>query len=340
MALKKRRHTLHDVANQVGVSYQTVSRVINNHPNVSPDTRERVQKAITDLGYRPNKVAKSLVAKQSDTLGILTFGMNQYGPAQMVLNIERAAKDLGYDLIFSNINEPTLDHIRKSIDSLSGRQVDGILSIAPVAGITYQEMANFCQGIPLVQIDPEMGLTIPSVVVDQQYGSKLITEYLIGLGHRRLGEISGPLNWFGAIARHQQWEATLRAVGLTPAATVEGDWTAASGYHAVHRLRALDPQLTAIVVGNDQMALGAIYALYQAGLRVPEDVSIVGFDDIPEAAYFRPALTTVRQDFNQLGDIGVRYLLERIQFPDKPPAQHILYPKLIVRQSAAPPPTP
>ncbi len=339
MILKKqRRHTLHDVAEQAGVSYQTVSRVINKHPNVSPDTRERVQQVIDQLGYRPNKVAKSLVAKQSDTLGILTFGMNQYGPAQMVLNIERAAKDLGYDLIFSNVHEPTVEQIRKAIDSLSGRQVDGILSIAPVAGITYQEMANFCQGIPLVQIDPQMGQSLPSVVVDQRYGSKLITEYLIGLGHRRIAEISGPLNWFGAIARHQQWEDSLRAAGLSLDATVEGDWTAASGYHGVHRLRAIDPQFTALVVGNDQMALGAIYALHEAGQRVPEDVSVVGFDDIPEAAYYRPALTTVRQDFNQLGDIGVRYLLERIQFPEREPVQHILYPKLIVRQSTAPAP--
>lgn len=339
MTLKRqRRHTLHDVAREAGVSYQTVSRVINHHPNVSPETRERVQKAIDALGYRPNKVAKSLVAKQSNTLGLLTFGMNQYGPAQMVLNIERAAKDLGYDLIFSNVNEPTVEQIHKAIDSLSGRQVDGILSIAPVAGITYQDMANFCQEIPLVQIDPQMGLTIPSVVVDQRYGSKLITEYLIGLGHRNIAEISGPLNWFGAIARHQQWEESLRAAGLSADATVEGDWTGASGYHGVHRLRSFVAHFTAIVVGNDQMAVGAIYALYEAGLRVPEDVSVVGFDDIPEAAFFRPALTTVRQDFNQLGDIGVRYLLERIQFPETPPMQHVLYPKLVVRQSAAPPP--
>ncbi len=334
---KHRRHTLHDVAEQAGVSYQTVSRVVNDHPNVSPETRDRVRSAIARLGYRPNKLAKSLVAKHSNTLGLLTFGLNNYGPAQMVLNIERASKELGYDLIFSNVNEVTHEGIRKALTNLSERQVDGIVSIAPVAGITYAQMAHMCQGIPLVQIDPEMGLEVPSIIVDQQYGSKLITAHLLNLGHRRIAEISGPLNWFGALARHQAWEAAVRGAGCTPGCSVEGDWTANSGYHAVYRLLSLDAGFTALVVGNDQMALGAIYALHESNLRVPEVVSVVGFDDIPEAAFFNPPLTTVRQDFNQLGDISVRYLLERMQTPDAPPRQQILYPKLVVRKSSAPP---
>jgi LacI family transcriptional regulator len=333
----KRKHTLHDVAEQAGVSYQTVSRVVNNHPNVAPETRERVRSAIVRLGYRPNKLAKSLVAKYSNTLGLLTFGMSHYGPAQMVLNIERAAKDLGYDLIFSNCNEASYESIRKALISLGERQVDGIVSIAPVAGVTYAQMAQMCQGIPLVQIDPEMGLEVPSIVVDQHYGSRLMTAHLLELGHRHVAEISGPLNWFDALARHRQWESTLRAAGLEPGSSVEGDWTASSGYQAVRRLLDADPGFTALVVGNDQMALGAMYALHEAGLRVPDDVSVGGFDDIPEAAFFNPPLTTVRQDFNQLGDISARYLLERIKEPDAPPRQHVLYPRLIVRKSTAPP---
>jgi len=337
---RQRRSTLHDVANYAEVSYQTVSRVINNHPNVSPETRERVQNAVLKLGYRPNKVAKSLVAKQSKTLGLLTFGMDHYGPAQMVINTERAAKELGYDLILSNINEPTLEQMRKALYNLSERQVDGILSIAPVAGISYADMVQMCHDIPLVLIDPEMGQEIPSIVVDQRYGSKLISEYLINLGHRRIAEISGPFNWFGAQSRHQQWQETLRSAGLAPGESVEGDWTANSGYHAVHRLLTLNPGFTALVVGNDQMALGAIYALNEYNLRVPDDVSVVGFDDVPEAAFFRPPLTTVRQDFSQLGETGVRYLLDRMQSPDTPPHQHIIYPKLIVRKSTSAPKSP
>lgn len=334
---KYRRNTLHDIAQYTGVSYQTVSRVINNHPNVSPETRARIQSAITELGYHPNKVAKSLVAKQSHTLAILTFGMDQYGPAQMVLNIERAARFVGYDLIFSNVSEPSTNQVRKALDNLIGRQVDGILSIASVQGTTYEELADLCRDIPIVQIDPEMGLNVPSVMFDQRFGSHLVTEHLIKLGHRRISEISGPLNWFDAMARHQQWESSLRDAGLTPLNSIEGNWTAIGGYKALHRLLESPQDFTALVVGNDQMALGAMRALREHNLRVPEDVSVVGFDDIPEAAYFEPPLTTVRQDFSQLGEIGVRYLLRRIEQPDEPPKQHIIFPQLVIRNSSAPP---
>lgn len=335
--MKKQRYTLHDVARIAEVSYQTVSRVINEHPSVSPRTRTRVQKVIADLGYQPNMVAKSLAVNRSHTLAVLTFGMSHYGPTQMVLNIERTAKLLGYDLIFSAIDEASGDEIRKAMDSLTGRRVDGILAISPVVGIAYEDLIRLCHGIPLVQIDPEMGLDVPSVVVDQKYGSRLATEYLIELGHRRIAEISGPLNWFGAVARHRQWESSLLEAGLTPMKSVEGDWSAQSGYWAAQQLLDEDPGFTALVVGNDQMALGAIYALHERQRRVSEDVSVVGFDDIPEAAFFRPALTTIQQDFNELGAMGVRCLLEYIEAPDTPAQQHLLCPRLIIRDSAAPP---
>lgn len=334
--MKKQRHTLNDVAREAGVSYQTVSRVINDHPSVSPDTRSRVQEVIRELGYRPNKVAKSLVASRSNTLAILTFGMSHYGPTQMVLNIERAAKNLGYDLIFSNVSEPSYEQMSHALDSLSGRQVDGILSISPVAGIAYEEMVQCCHDIPIVQIDPQFGLDVPSVIVDQYYGSRLATEHLIQLGHQCIAEISGPLNWFGGIARHEQWLETLHQAGLPTTMSAEGDWSARSGYEGAQRLLKTDASFTALVAGNDQMALGAGYALYEAGLRIPHDVSVVGFDDIPEAAFFLPPLTTIRQDFNQLGDMGVRYLLEFIQDPDTPIQQHVLYPELVIRGSTAP----
>lgn len=333
--MRKTRATIHDVARHAAVSYQTVSRVVNNHPSVSPDTRARVKAAIRELGYHPNKVAKSLVVNQSHTLAIMTFGMNHYGPAQMVLNIERAAKNLGYDLIFSNINEASHGQIQKALGSLAGRQVDGILAIAPVVGISYEEMVAFCGDVPIVQIDPEFGLEVPSVIVDQKYGSQIATEHLISLGHQKIAEISGPLNWFGAIARHEQWLATMQQAGLTPGMSVEGDWSAKSGYEAARRLIKAGKSFTALVVGNDQMALGAIYALHEHHLRVPQDISIVGFDDIPESAFFNPPLTTIQQDFNQLGEIGVKYLLALLHEPDAQIEQHIILPKLTVRQSTA-----
>lgn len=333
--MKKARATIHDVARHAEVSYQTVSRVVNNHPSVSSDTRARVKAAIRELGYHPNKVAKSLVGNQSHTLAIMTFGMSHYGPTQMVLNIERAAKSLGYDLIFSNITEASYEHIQKALGSLAGRQVDGILAISPVVGISYQEMVELCWDVPIVQIDPEFGLEVPSVIVDQKYGSQLATEHLIRLGHQQIAEISGPLNWFGAIARHEQWLETMHQAGLTPMMSVEGDWSAKSGYNAAQRLITEDRGITALVVGNDQMALGAIYALHEHNLRVPYDISIVGFDDIPESAFFSPPLTTVQQDFNQLGEIGVKYLLELVHNPNTSIEQHVILPKLIIRNSTS-----
>jgi DNA-binding LacI/PurR family transcriptional regulator len=333
--MKKQHYTLNDVAHYAGVSYQTVSRVVNDHPSVSPATRARGQQIIQELGYHPNKVARSLVGSQSNTFAVLVFGMNHYGPTQMVLNIERAAKELEYDLIFSNLRNPSYEELRKVLGSLSGRQVDGIVSISPVVGISYEEMVSLCGNTPLVLIDPQMGLEVPSVVVDQKYGSQLATKHLIQQGHQRIAEICGPLNWFGGIARHQQWLVTLHEAGLTPMMTVEGNWSAQSGYEAAHQLLRADPGFTALVVGNDQMALGAIYALHEHNLRIPEDISVVGFDDIPEAAFFRPPLTTIRQDFNQLGEISVRYLQELIQNPDTPIKQHILSPKFVRRQSTA-----
>jgi DNA-binding LacI/PurR family transcriptional regulator len=277
------------------------------------------------------------VTKRSETLAVITFGMDYYGPAQMVINIERAAKAAGYDLIFSNVPAPSVDSMRAAMGSLDGWLVDGILAITPVIGVTCEEMQTLCGAIPLVQIDINLGSESPSVVVDQQYGSRLVTRHLIDLGHTRIAEISGPQNWFGAVARHTSWEQTLLGAGLTPVRSIEGDWTAQSGYDAARQILAEGTPFTALVVGNDQMSLGAIRALREYGLHIPQDVSITGFDDIPEATFFDPPLTTVRQDFDALGKKGVEYLVEQIINPDAPSAQHVIYPRLIERESTAPP---
>ncbi|MFN8376607.1 MAG: LacI family DNA-binding transcriptional regulator [Anaerolineae bacterium] len=336
MTQKQRGKTLHDVAEIAGVSYQTVSRVVNNHPSVSPDTRARVQAAIRTLGYKPNKLAKSLVGNKSNTLALMTFAINQYGPTQMMLNIERVAKDLGYDLIFSNVSAPSAAQITKALESLSGRQVDGIVAIMPVEGVSYAEMGEMTHGTPMVLIDTQMNADVPSVIVNQRHGSQMVTEHLLTLGHRRIVEISGPLNWYGAQARHQQWQQTMREAGCAADLYVEGDWTPGSGYQAVQHLLAQTQGFTALVVANDQMALGAIHALREHQLRVPQDVSVVGFDDIPEAAYFSPPLTTIRQDFAQLGSSAVHALLERIHDPEVPIRQHIIEPQFVIRHSTAP----
>lgn len=328
-----RRVTLHDVAESAGVSYQTVSRVINNDPHVSKATRQRVLQAVKDLGYRPNAAARSLVTRRSHLLEIISFGASHYGPSQMVTHIERAARKLGYNLILSHITEMTLDAISGAIDNLSGRLVDGMILITPVIGVNYEDIMDVTRGIPFVMIDTPLGSNSPGVVINQHYGGQLAAQHLIDLGHRRICSISGPLDWFGAIARHESWLAALRGAGLEPGTSVAGDWTAVGGYHAAKKLLEVDRSFTGLIVGNDQMALGAMRALREAGLHVPDDVSVVGFDDIPEAICFEPPLTTVRQDFDALGAQSVEYLVDRINRPEQLAQQRVLYPTLVVRQS-------
>ena len=328
-----KRVTLHDVATQAGVSYQTVSRVINDDPHVSKTTRQRVLRAIKELDYQPNYAARSLVTRRSHLIEIITFGAMHFGPSQMVTHIERAARARGYNLILSNLAEMSLLEISRAIDSLSGRLVDGMIVITPVVGVEYEDLVGVCRGIPFVMIDTPLGSNTPGVVINQHYGSQLATQHLIDLGHRQIAEITGPLNWFGAIARHESWLATLRAVGLEPGLHAEGDWTPIGGYNAAKRLLESGQPFTGLVVGNDQMALGAMRALREHGLDVPDDVSVVGFAALPEAVCFEPPLTTGRQDFDALGTHSVEYLVDLIDRPEMPRQQRVLYPDLIERQS-------
>jgi DNA-binding LacI/PurR family transcriptional regulator len=331
------RITLLDVARRAGVSYQTVSRVINQQPNVSEETKARVLQAIAELDYRPNRAAQSLAGTRSHTMIMVTYGLSHYGPAQMMVNIEYACRTAGYDLIFTNISDPQSENLQEIVDYIRRWEADGLLLITPVENLAYQDIIQWWGKRPLVLIGTKPGLNVPSVVVDQQAGTRAVTHHLIDLGHQQICEISGPLQWFDAQARHETWKQTLRDAGLTPGTSVEGYWTAESGYKAVHWLIQRGEVFTALVVGNDQMAMGAVHALRERGLRVPEDVSVVGFDDIPEASYVWPPLTTVRQDFDQLGRSGVEYLIQRIQEPLQASDQLVIQPQLIVRGSTARP---
>lgn len=325
--------TLADVAELAGVSAQTVSRVVNNHPYVSDGTRRRVQEAIDRLGYRPNRAARSLATQRSSMLGIISFGSSHYGPAQMVNQIEEAARAQGYGVTLKAIASMTPHDLRRAIDDLGDRAVDGLVFITPVVGVSHAALAQVCGGVPYVQIDTEASARVPSVSIDQQVGGRLAAQHLLELGHTRIASINGPLEWYGAQARCAGWKAALAAAGLTVGPIAAGDWSARSGYEAAHRLLKTGIAFSALLVANDQMALGAIRALRDSGLRVPEDVSIVGFDNIPEAAYFDPPLTTVHQDFAALGEQSVEYLVALINNPNTPPHQRVLYPHLIERQS-------
>ncbi len=333
---KIKRVTMLEVAQESGVSYQTVSRVINDHPNVAPETRSRILDVIKRLNYRPSKAARSLASKYSSTLAVITYGMEFYGLTQMVVNIEQYARKAGYDIVYSNVNLEDSDDIDSRIDSMAQWSVDGIILIAPIKNTYYERIFQQLTTTPYILFDNSPDIQNPSIRINQESGGLTVTNHLISLGHQQLVTIKGPQKWFGAESRLLGYHQALQSAGLTSIAEIEGDWTAQSGYTAMKTL--LQQQtFTGIVAGNDQMALGAIHALTEAGVRIPQDVSIVGFDDIPEASFFLPALTTVKQDFHLLAQRGIQYLIDLIQNPEIVAGQRVIEPQLVVRNSTSPP---
>jgi DNA-binding LacI/PurR family transcriptional regulator len=324
-----------DVAELAGVSYQTVSRVINNQPYVSDDARQRVQNAIDTLGYRPNKVATTLRSKLSKTIAIILYGSWFHGPVQVALNVEMAAKASGFDVILANVTE-TEEQVIQALQHVKDWSVDGVVMIIPAQGVKLDEIWRISEGIPVLYIESQPSARVPSISLDDVYGTQMVVEHLIGLGHSQFCEISGPMNWYSAQLRHQACIDTLKAHGIDQPIHIEGNWSTPGGYQATRRLLEQGHQFSAVVAANDSMALGAYRALHQAGLRVPDDVSVVGFDDILEAAYFTPPLTTVSHDYIQLGSLGFEYLMRLMDDPETLIEQKLTRPKLIIRESTAP----
>ena len=332
-----KKPTLTDVARRAGVSYQTVSRVINQHPNVASGTRARVQHAIEQLDYQPNRAARNLATRRSNTIGIISFGAKYYGPTQMVVNIEAALKGRGYGLTLTTVENTGAQEMRRAIVELTSQNLDGIVMITPTADLDLEAVVRLCTGTPFVMMDLNPSEHVHSVAIEQGHGATMATKHLLEQGHTRVCHISGPLQWHDARLRRDAWLATLLGAGLDPGPSLDSDWTAAGGYAAARELLGTRAHFSALFVANDQMALGAIRALRDAGRRVPEDVSVVGFDDVPEAAYYDPPLTTVRQDFEALSQQSVDYLTALIKAPDTPAHQRVLYPRFVVRSSTTTP---
>ena len=320
-----------DVAKLAGVSHQTVSRVINDSPHVRSHTRERVEDAMRKLGYRPNSVARALVTGVSRTLGVVSFDTTLYGPASTLFGIERAAHDAGYFVSIVSLRELTRSSVLSAVERLRQQGVDGILVIAPQESAT-QAVLHLPDDVPVVASEAAPEDSVPLVAVDQVEGARLATRHLLDQGHRTVWHIAGPRDWLEAQDRVKGWRATLEAAGASAPPVLQGDWSARSGYE-VGRELAADREVTAVFAGNDQMALGVLRALNEAGRAIPGDIGIVGFDDIPEAEYFTPPLTTVRQNFNEIGRRSLLLLLERIESGDRHPAREIVAPELIVRSS-------
>ena len=329
---KSSRPTMLDVAKLAGVSYQTVSRVINDHPYVSKDVRQRVREAIDTLGYRPSKAATKLASKSSKIIATVLYGSWFPGLSEIALNVELAAKTSGFDVILINITEPK-QQLVEALENVKAWAVDGLILIVPVQSLSVEEIQAICGDTPFVFIDSHQASNTPSVVVDEAYGTEQLVEHLIQQGHARFCEISGPLDWLNAQVRHEACVQTFQAHSRDLPVYIEANWTVSGGYRAAKKLLADPHDCTAIIAANDSMALGVIRALHEAGLSVPEDVSVVGFDDIPEAAYFAPPLTTVRRNLIQLGVTGFEYLMQRMDELDISLQQRLIQPRVIFRSS-------
>lgn len=321
-----------DVARLAGVSHQTVSRVLHDSPNVSGGTRERVLGAIKQLNYRPNSMARALVTGRTKTLGVISSDTTFYGPASTLFGIERAAHDAGYAVVISSLRSVNRGLVLEAIQRLRDQGVDGVAVIAPLrAGA--DALRHLKSDIPVVALEAGQNASIPVATVDQRAGAAAATRHLLSLGHKTVWHLAGPADWPEADERILGWKSALEAAGAPVPPLLRGDWSPRSGYEAGAQLLKT-ANLTALFVGNDQMALGVLRRFHEAGREVPRDMSLVGFDDIPEAAYFTPPLTTVRQDFSELGKRCLELLLARIEGADQP-ARLVVPPELVVRESTA-----
>jgi DNA-binding LacI/PurR family transcriptional regulator len=320
-----------DVAKLAGVSLQTVSRVINDSPHVREETRERVQDAMRKLGYRPNPVARALVTGRSRTLGVVSFDTTLYGPASTLFGIERAAHEADYFVSIVSLRSLTSAAVVSAVERLRDQGVDGILVVAPQESAT-QALLHLPEDVPVVAAEAGPDDSVPLVAIDQVEGARLATQHLLELGHKTVWHISGPTDWLEAEDRVNGWRQTLDAAGASAPPVLVGDWSARAGHELGRELVERD-DVTAVFVANDQMALGLLRTLHEAGRRIPGDISVVGFDDIPEAAYFTPPLTTVRQNFNDMGRRSLLLLLDQIESGVRVPTRETVPPELIVRAS-------
>ncbi len=338
--MNQKRVTIVEIAKEAGVSAQTVSRVVNGHDNVAEETRGTVQEIIDRLGYHPSRLARSLLRGHSNTLGVVTYRLGLYGPAQSLDGIIREAAEQGFSVLPMVFNKADAESPTDLIGRLMEYHVDGLIWAVPQVGDNRSWLAAVRErfDIPIVFMTMASRPGLSIVAVDNRLGGVLATEHLIARGNRTIGLVNGPADWWESQQRERGWREALQAAELpiNEALIRNGEWTAASGEAQMAQLLQEHPLLEAVFVGNDSMAMGAFKAARAAGRMVPDDLGIVGFDDVPEAAYSYPALTTVRQDLAVLGRHAVNQLSTLIRSPDDsaPPQRILLEPELIVRESA------
>ena len=338
-----KRPTIKQVAKATGVSTQTVSRVINERPDVAPATRERILTAINELGYQPSALARSLIQQRSYTLGVVTAGLKHIGPSRTLNGITSAAEEAGYALLLKELPRFDAENVLPIFQALLSHHVDGIIWAVPEVGENrnWVDRQSFNLKVPVVHLAMEPKQKISIVSVDNYLGGRMAISHLLEQGYRHIGHISGPMDWWEARQRAEAWKDGLSAFGLEVPEEhcIEGNWSSASGARAFERLFEQYPEMDSIFVGNDQMALGVIQIACQKGLKIPENLGIVGFDNIPESAFYCPALTTIEQDQYALGKVAVEETIKMIKsgWHGLEPVESkaiMLTPTLLVRQSS------
>lgn len=334
VSMSDRKLGMRHVASLAGVSHQTVSRVINGHPNIKQETRDRVLQVIESVNYRPNSAARALASRRSNRIGVLVDSAMEYGPNSTLRAIEDVARARGFTVSSIAVSEGRSISAHAATEHLMSQGIDALCVIAPRES-SVDLLRELSDGLPTLVIKASPDKSFLTVSVDQHMGATLAVDHLIALGHRDILHVAGPLDWLDARARERGWRERMQEERLPVREPVIGDWTADFGY-AFARSLGSSPECTGVFAGNDQMALGILHGFNESGVRVPEDVSVVGFDDIPEARHFLPPLTTVRQDFHAVGRRSIESLLAAVR-GDTVESRLLIEPELIVRRSTGAP---
>jgi LacI family transcriptional regulator len=336
--LKMSRITIRDVARKAGVSTQTVSRVINGRPDVAAGTRERVASVVQELGFRPSALARELIKGKSFTLGIVIARSRSVSSLLTLSGIISEAKERGYALLLEELPDFTATEVEPIIDMLVSHRVDGILWTIPEIGDNRAWLDTQLDAIPVpivfLNMRPRQG--IASLSIDNYTGAKLATRYFLNTHYHEIAHISGPLEWWEARERMRGWQDAMKEAGREPVFSMEGNWSSSSGEEAAHQLLNAHPEIDAILAANDQMALSVLLVAHHRKIRVPEELAVIGFDDLAESAYFVPPLTTVGHDQFALGAWGVRMLVECIEAEQEDKAfspQATIIPPILITRS-------
>ncbi|MEQ6901546.1 LacI family DNA-binding transcriptional regulator [Nocardioides sp. YIM 152588] len=331
---RQRSPSMAKVAEVAGVSHQTVSRVLNESPLVKEETRARVLDAIERLGYRRNNAARMLATNRSGRIGMISAHLALHGPSMIAVSVQEACHAAGYDLSLVGLSDFSPASLQGAVDRLLDEAVEALV-VAVAHRDAPAQVFSLELPVPVVLVQGVSEGQARAAGIDQVAGARLATDHLLDLGHRHVAHVTGPADWVEAGQRRDGWRGAHEARALLPGPEIAGDWSPRSGYEAGLRI-AEDPDVTAVFAANDGMALGVLKALHERGLDVPGRMSVVGFDDIPEAAYFWPGLTTVSQAFSALGRRAVDLALRTLGGEPEPVAA-LVPPELVVRSSTAAP---